>query len=240
MQVADSLENLAAHPTRSASTSSLDDFGTGYSSLVVPARAPGGRDQDRPLVRQRARHNARDTSIVQGVIAMAAALGYDVVAEGVETAAQAEALRQIGCRYAQGFLWSRPAPAGKFGRSPIASSGTPPPPFRSMNRLESGYRRRRNSPISLTRRAAAGELREANEQSCDDQADDPGPRERYASNEADHAYEPSAAATTTARTETSNSNTRIMKVQVDTASNAGAISWMNRGRGLQPAPPATE
>ncbi|MDQ1455272.1 MAG: hypothetical protein QOH28_892, partial [Actinomycetota bacterium] len=54
--------------------------------------------------------SARDTSIVQGVLAIAAALGHAVVAEGVETAAQAAALRQLGCRYAQGFLWSRPVP----------------------------------------------------------------------------------------------------------------------------------
>ena len=57
---------------------------------------------------------ARDTSILQGVLDNATTLGRAVVAEGVETVEQAETLRRLGCRYAQGFLWSRPVPADQI------------------------------------------------------------------------------------------------------------------------------
>ena len=110
MQVADSLENLQRIRALGVHLS-LDDFGTGYSSLSFLRELPVDAIKiDRSFVSGLGT-NPRDTSIVQGVIAMADALGYAVVAEGIETEAQAETLRQIGCRYAQGFLWSRPAPA---------------------------------------------------------------------------------------------------------------------------------
>jgi diguanylate cyclase (GGDEF)-like protein/PAS domain S-box-containing protein len=110
MQVADSLGNLKRIRALGVHLS-LDDFGTGYSSLSFLRELPVDAVKiDRSFVSGLG-INARDTSIVQGVIAMADALGYAVVAEGVETEAQAESLRRIGCRYAQGFLWSRPAPA---------------------------------------------------------------------------------------------------------------------------------
>jgi diguanylate cyclase (GGDEF)-like protein/PAS domain S-box-containing protein len=110
MQIADSLGNLKRIRALGVHLS-LDDFGTGYSSLSFLRELPVDAIKiDRSFVNGLGT-NARDTSIVQGVIAMAEALGHDVVAEGVETDVQAEALRQIGCRYAQGFLWSRPAPA---------------------------------------------------------------------------------------------------------------------------------
>jgi diguanylate cyclase (GGDEF)-like protein/PAS domain S-box-containing protein len=110
MQIADSLGNLKRIRALGVHLS-LDDFGTGYSSLSFLRELPVDAIKiDRSFVSGLGT-NARDTSIVQGVIAMAEALGYDVVAEGIETEVQAEALRLIGCRYAQGFLWSRPAPA---------------------------------------------------------------------------------------------------------------------------------
>ena len=113
MQVADSLENLQ-RIRRLGVHLSLDDFGTGYSSLSFLRELPVDAIKiDRSFVTGLGT-NARDASIVQGVVAMAAALGHDVVAEGIETAAQAETLRRIGCRYAQGFLWSRPAPAAEI------------------------------------------------------------------------------------------------------------------------------
>ena len=114
MQVADSLENL--HRIRSLGVHlSLDDFGTGYSSLSFLRELPVDAIKiDRAFVTGLGT-NARDASIVEGVVAIGAALGYAVVAEGVETAVQAETLRGIGCRYAQGFLWSRPVPAADIG-----------------------------------------------------------------------------------------------------------------------------
>jgi len=110
MQVADSFENLA-HIRALGVHLALDDFGTGYSSLAFLRELPVDSIKiDRSFVTGLG-SNSRDTSIVQGVIAMAAALGYDVVAEGVETTAQAQILRDLGCRYAQGFLWSRAVPS---------------------------------------------------------------------------------------------------------------------------------
>ena len=56
-------------------------------------------------------HNAEDASITGAIIALGKSLGLAVVAEGVETEAQAEFLRARGCTLMQGFLFSRPVPA---------------------------------------------------------------------------------------------------------------------------------
>jgi EAL domain-containing protein (putative c-di-GMP-specific phosphodiesterase class I) len=110
MKVTDSLENLLRIRALGVHLS-LDDFGTGYSSLSFLRELPVDEIKvDRSFISGLGT-NRHDTSIVQGVVAMAAALGYAVVAEGVETPQQAKILRELGCRYAQGFLWSRPAPS---------------------------------------------------------------------------------------------------------------------------------
>jgi len=81
----------------------LDDFGTGYSSLSHLHRlAFNALKLDQAFVHQLDDH--RCLVIVRAVIAMANALGCDIVAEGVETRAQLDCLRELGCRYAQGYL----------------------------------------------------------------------------------------------------------------------------------------
>jgi len=88
----------------------LDDFGTGYSSLSFLRQLPVEVVKiDQSFV---AGLGARreDELIVAGVISMAHALGHTVIAEGIETAAQGDALRRLGCRFGQGFLWSRAVP----------------------------------------------------------------------------------------------------------------------------------
>jgi EAL domain-containing protein (putative c-di-GMP-specific phosphodiesterase class I) len=89
----------------------MDDFGTGYSSLnhlhsfpfdvLKIDRSFVGRmtDGDQPL------------QIVRTIIELARVLGMDVVAEGIETCEQFALLRQLGCRFGQGYLFSRPLPA---------------------------------------------------------------------------------------------------------------------------------
>jgi diguanylate cyclase (GGDEF)-like protein len=90
---------------------SVDDFGTGYSSLAYLTRLP--LDQlkiDQSFVwNLGVRHS--DGLIVQTIIAMARSLGLEVIAEGVETAAQRDLLAQYGCEMYQGYLLARPAPA---------------------------------------------------------------------------------------------------------------------------------
>jgi diguanylate cyclase (GGDEF)-like protein len=88
----------------------LDDFGTGYSALNRLKRVPADVlkiDQsfvsgigDRP----------EDTEIVRAVIVVAKSVGLGVVAEGIETEAQASRLRDMGCDYGQGYFFARPLP----------------------------------------------------------------------------------------------------------------------------------
>ncbi len=87
---------------------SLDDFGTGYSSLSYLHRFPVDMIKvDRSLVHNSA-SNGSTPVILRSVVAMAAELGKQVVAEGVESSADADYLRSIGCQYAQGFYYGEP------------------------------------------------------------------------------------------------------------------------------------
>jgi EAL domain-containing protein (putative c-di-GMP-specific phosphodiesterase class I) len=89
----------------------IDDFGTGYSSLSYLHRFPVDVLKiDRSFVDGLGRES-EDTAIVRAVIGLAAALRLRVVAEGVETGEQAEALRSLGCELGQGYLYARPLPA---------------------------------------------------------------------------------------------------------------------------------
>ncbi|MCW3040357.1 MAG: hypothetical protein JWM31_2262, partial [Solirubrobacterales bacterium] len=89
----------------------LDDFGTGYSSLAYVQRFPiDVLKIDRSFVAD-LRPQSDDETIVAAIVNMARSLHVEVVAEGVETAQQAETLRALGCRLAQGFFYARPLPA---------------------------------------------------------------------------------------------------------------------------------
>ena len=87
---------------------SIDDFGTGYSSLAYLRRFPVDELKiDRSFI-SNLDTDPYDATLVAAVIAIGKALGLRVVAEGVETAEELAALRELGCQYAQGFLFARP------------------------------------------------------------------------------------------------------------------------------------
>ena len=92
----------------------LDDFGKGYSSLSYLHRFPIDRIKiDRDFVRGLPNSRA-DRAIVSAVLSFARALDMEVVAEGVETQQHVDALRELGCEYAQGFFFHRPMEAGRI------------------------------------------------------------------------------------------------------------------------------
>ncbi len=86
----------------------IDDFGTGYSSLSYLLRFPADTLKiDRSFVIA-LNKGGRERDIVGAIISLATSLGMDVVAEGVETVDQRDMLKSLGCRYGQGYLFSRP------------------------------------------------------------------------------------------------------------------------------------
>ncbi|MGC2033715.1 MAG: EAL domain-containing protein [Steroidobacteraceae bacterium] len=91
----------------------IDDFGTGYSSMSYLRRFPIDKLKiDRSFIHDLA-GSADDTSIVRAIISLAHSLRLKVVAEGVETSAQLEQLKALGCDQYQGFLMSPAVPAAE-------------------------------------------------------------------------------------------------------------------------------
>ena len=90
----------------------IDDFGTGRSSLSYVKRLDmiDGIKFDRSFVTG-IPNGKVDVAIIEAIVSMADALELDIVAEGVETVAQARALSRMGIHRMQGFLFDRPAPA---------------------------------------------------------------------------------------------------------------------------------
>jgi len=90
----------------------IDDFGTGYSSLSYLHRFPLDTLKiDRSFTDAIRTDPKNESMIARTIMPLAQHLGLDVVAEGVETIEQATMLKQLHCKYAQGFLFSRPVKA---------------------------------------------------------------------------------------------------------------------------------
>ncbi|PTM41931.1 EAL domain-containing protein [Bosea sp. 124] len=104
----------------------LDDFGTGFASLTHLLDFPVDIIKiDRSFVAA-ARSGTRSSVIVEAMVGIAHRLGMKIIAEGIETQAQAEWLQSTGCRLGQGFLYAQAMPAGiviellqRFGQKPI-------------------------------------------------------------------------------------------------------------------------
>jgi len=94
----------------------IDDFGTGYSSLSYLRRLPFDTLKiDRSFVRELDAGND-GLDIVKAIVEMAHSLRLEVIAEGVETEEQLCQLRKLGCKYVQGFLFSKPVDANAAER----------------------------------------------------------------------------------------------------------------------------
>jgi diguanylate cyclase (GGDEF)-like protein len=115
----DMLRSLAALGVHLA----IDDFGIGYSSLSYLKRIPNSRLKiDRSFVMD-LETDANDIAITEGIIVLARSLGLPVLAEGIETSAQLDMLKSLGCGEGQGFLFSRPLSADAL-REFLANGGT--------------------------------------------------------------------------------------------------------------------
>jgi diguanylate cyclase (GGDEF)-like protein len=102
---------------------SIDDFGTGYSSLAQLHRLPVSEVKiDRSFTARL--ETAEGAAFMAGVVGLGHGLGVQVVAEGVETAGQLRALKEMGCDRAQGFLLGRPVPGTVLERQLGRVAGT--------------------------------------------------------------------------------------------------------------------
>jgi len=94
----------------------IDDFGTGYSSLSYLQRMPIDAVKiDKSFV-DGVTGGPEESAVARAILALAATLRLDTVAEGVEQAAQARELADLGCRWAQGYHFSRPVAAPEMAR----------------------------------------------------------------------------------------------------------------------------
>jgi EAL domain-containing protein (putative c-di-GMP-specific phosphodiesterase class I) len=94
----------------------IDDFGTGYSSLSYLQRLPAQVVKiDQSFIRDITK-GEREQTLVRSMISLSHDLGYRVVAEGIETAEDAEILAAMGCDEGQGFFFARPMETAAFDR----------------------------------------------------------------------------------------------------------------------------
>ena len=95
---------------------SIDDFGTGYSSLAYLKSLPVNEVKlDRSFINRLA-DDERDQALVSCIVNLAKVLGFQVIAEGVETDEQLCMLQKLECDLFQGYLRSKPIPPNEFTR----------------------------------------------------------------------------------------------------------------------------
>jgi len=119
------LKELSSHNINIA----IDDFGTGYSSLSYLHKLPIQTLKIDRIFLKEDRINKGDNTIINTIVAMAKGLNLNVIAEGVESQAQLDYLREIECCEAQGFLFGKPLPPDVISQlliqEPYATPGSP-------------------------------------------------------------------------------------------------------------------
>jgi EAL domain-containing protein (putative c-di-GMP-specific phosphodiesterase class I) len=110
--------------TASGNSIMLDDFGVGYSSLsYIKLLHLSGIKIDRSFVTDIA-GSRHDKAIVSAIVGLAHGLGFRVVAEGIESAAQFQALRDLGCDEAQGYHLCRPVSGEQIASQFLAAGSS--------------------------------------------------------------------------------------------------------------------
>lgn len=138
----------------------MDDFGTGYASLTNLQQLPiDFLKIDRSFVTTLQRGvNRRDhgNAIVAAISQIGQTLDLETIAEGVETAEQAELLREYGCPYGQGFQFARPEPPERIGPLLEGPEAASPPRSNGSNGSNGSRRDALTSPASSHRSVPAG------------------------------------------------------------------------------------
>jgi EAL domain-containing protein (putative c-di-GMP-specific phosphodiesterase class I) len=120
VQDLDRAQRTLEHWRAAGASICLDDFGTGFSSLMWLKRFPITQIKIESSFVRGIGHDPRDAAIVQSIVGLAAKLGQDIVAEGVETPEQLRLLRALGVRKVQGYLFSQPYPASELSAERLA------------------------------------------------------------------------------------------------------------------------
>ena len=114
MEVSEPILGEIASLRAEGATIAIDDFGTGYSNLARLRSMPLDRVKLDPSLIADIEHCERARVVVQAVIQLIKGVGCEIVAEAVETVAQADILRAMGCQVVQGFIFAHPMYEDEF------------------------------------------------------------------------------------------------------------------------------
>jgi len=115
MEASSAHNDLLLRLSKTGVTVAIDDFGTGYSSLDYLRRFPINRIKIAQNFVTNMETTPDDATIIRATIGLARELNIDVIAEGVESQAQCDLLKEWGCGEVQGFLFARPLTAEDAG-----------------------------------------------------------------------------------------------------------------------------